>query len=318
MRTGRYRLEGFFFPPKSDAWLSVLRIGLGLQVVLYCLSLFGDWNDLFGSETAGWINRDLPEAIMTANTPLIPRIGWFMVLGERLGLPEGVILTLVWFVLLSAGFLLIAGLCCRTVSIIAWFIYVCVAKSGNLFAYGVDNFTIAGLFYLVIAPHPDRYTLDRKIWRSPIKDQHLHGFFRRVLQLYLCVIYFSGGVSKCLGSGWWNGNSIWRALTRPPFNVLPVQLIIAGSAILPALGIAILVLETGYPVFIWLRRTRLIWLSAIVCMHIAIGIGMGLYLFALIMIVLNLAAFGPEYIFREHRPENSVSAEATDSVAVTS
>jgi hypothetical protein len=29
-------------------------------------------------------------------------------------------------------------------------------------------------------------------------------------------------------------------------------------------------------------------------MHAAIGLAMGLYLFALIMIVLNLAAFGPQ------------------------
>jgi hypothetical protein len=30
-------------------------------------------------------------------------------------------------------------------------------------------------------------------------------------------------------------------------------------------------------------------------MHVAIGLTMGMYLFALIMIVLNLAAFGPDF-----------------------
>ena len=72
---------------------------------------------------------------------------------------------------------------------------------------------------------------------------------------------------------------------------------------LPALGIAILILETLYPIFIWPARTRPIWLSAIICMHIGIGFTMGLYLFSFIMIVLNLAAFGPEYLFREREPE---------------
>jgi hypothetical protein len=33
-------------------------------------------------------------------------------------------------------------------------------------------------------------------------------------------------------------------------------------------------------------------------MHLMIGLAMGMYLFALIMIVLNLAAFGPEFSFR--------------------
>ncbi|MEP6937235.1 MAG: hypothetical protein ABI871_04115, partial [Chthoniobacterales bacterium] len=56
-------------------------------------------------------------------------------------------------------------------------------------------------------------------------------------------------------------------------------------------------LETGYPLFIWLRKTRTFWLVAIVAMHLAIGLTMGLYLFALVMITLNLAAFGPNFLF---------------------
>ena len=58
-------------------------------------------------------------------------------------------------------------------------------------------------------------------------------------------------------------------------------------------GVLICLLEIGYPVFIWPRRTRLIWLVSIMGMHVAIGLTMGMYLFALIMIVLNAAAFGP-------------------------
>jgi hypothetical protein len=41
-----------------------------------------------------------------------------------------------------------------------------------------------------------------------------------------------------------------------------------------------------------MKKTRLVWLVGILGMHIAIGLTMGMYLFALIMIVLNLAAFG--------------------------
>jgi hypothetical protein len=58
------------------------------------------------------------------------------------------------------------------------------------------------------------------------------------------------------------------------------------------LGISICLLELSYPVCIWLKSTRWIWLGCILAMHVAIGLMMGLYLFALIMIVMNLAAFG--------------------------
>lgn len=299
MKISRKWLEDFLFPAVSDRWLAILRVGLGVQIVVYCFSVYGEWHNLFALTDGGWINRDLTEAILTSNARFVPRIGWLVTAGSHLGLSEGIVLTTTWSCLLVAGCCLIAGFFCRTAAIVAWFLYVCAAKSGNLFVYGVDHFTIAGLFYLMIAPHPDRYTLDRKIWDSPIKDPELHGFFRRVLQLHLCVIYFSGGIAKCLGSGWWNGESMWRSLTRPPFNIIPDHVILAAYPALQIMGIAVLVLETGYSIFIWPHRTRLVWLIGIVGMHIGIGVTMGMYLFALIMITLNLAAFGPEFIFRD-------------------
>jgi hypothetical protein len=162
--------------------------------------------------------------------------------------------------------------------------------------YGVDNLTTIGLFYLMLAPLPDWYALDSKLWNRTDRNQQFHGFFRRILQLHLCLVYFSGGITKTLGPGWWTGESIWRSLTRPPFNVLPVELIVGCRAILPLIGILVCVLEAGYPVFIWFQTTRLIWLISIIGMHITIGFSMGLYLFGTVMVVLNLAAFGPEYI----------------------
>jgi len=175
--------------------------------------------------------------------------------------------------------------------------------------YGMDNFTTIGLFYLMLAPFPDRYSIDRRLWKLSIKDRHLHGFFRRVLQLHLCIIYFFSGLNKSLGAGWWNGDNMWLALTRPPFNVLPVDLIKSCHFVLPLAGIAVLVLETFYPFFIWPRRTRPIWLAGILAMHVGIGLAMGLYLFGLIMIILNIAAFGPGLFGQEKTNRAVVEAD---------
>lgn len=288
----RERVLDFLFPPSSDRWLAILRVGLGLQVVLYCLSTRRDWSRLFARNGVGWVSRDVVEAILTAQAPLAPRVGWLLNIGDALGLREETVLTTVWLCLLSAACCLLVGLFCRPSAVAAWFLHLCAVGSGGVLTYGMDDFTTIGLFYLLIAPFPDRWSLDWKLWRSPIKDRHLHGFFRRVLQLHLCVIYFFSGLTKCLGAGWWTGESMWRALTCPPFNVLPVNVVISWQFILPFAGIAACLLETAYPFFIWSQKTRLIWLIGIICMHIGIGITMGLYLFALIMIILNLAAFG--------------------------
>jgi hypothetical protein len=89
---------------------------------------------------------------------------------------------------------------------------------------------------------------------------------------------------------------MWRALIRPPFDIIAPEMLLRWKYLLPIAGVFILVLETGYPFFIWGRRTRNIWLLCICGMHIAIGLTMGMYLFSLMMIILNVAAFGPGFI----------------------
>jgi hypothetical protein len=211
--------------------------------------------------------------------------------GRGVNITEETVLTISWVLLLSAGALLLLGLFSRTAAIVAWFLHLCVAESGGLLTYGADNFMTTALFYLMLSPLPDRYSLDRWVTQQEAKRPTTFGFWRRVLQVNLCFVYLVGGLGKLLGSGWWDGSNLWRALIRPPFTLIPAHVLIHFKYLLPLLGISILLLELSYPVFIWLKTTRRIWLGCILAMHVGIGVFMGLYLFALIMIVMNVAAF---------------------------
>jgi hypothetical protein len=53
-----------------------------------------------------------------------------------------------------------------------------------------------------------------------------------------------------------------------------------------------MLIELGYPVFIWPRRTRPVWVAATAALHLGIGVLMGLWLFSAVMIVMTVAAFG--------------------------
>jgi hypothetical protein len=156
----------------------------------------------------------------------------------------------------------------------------------------MDNFMTIGLFYLMLSPLPDRHSLDWQWRKCQPRDPQLLGFFRRVLQIHLCLIYFVSGLTKSLGSGWWDGSNIWRSLIRPPFNLIDPEILVRWNYLFPVAGIFICLLEIGYPFFIWNEKTRKVWLICICGMHFAIGVTMGMYLFALIMIILNIAAFG--------------------------
>jgi Vitamin K-dependent gamma-carboxylase len=289
---GWKRLMDFLFPLETDKWLAVLRIGLGFEVTGYALFFKNDWHYLFASTGKGLVSRELGEAIVSFDSPLIPILGWLVALGGSFNISEETVLTLAWSGLLGGGCFLLLGLFCRPAAIISWFLHLCAAESGGLLTYGADNFMTMGLFYLMLSPLPDRYSFDHRLSKTKPKNPQLLGFWRRVLQVHLCFVYFFGGLAKCLGSGWWNGSNLWRSLTRPPFNVISPDILLRFKYLLPALGISICLLELGYVVFIWMKKTRLVWLTCILAMHAAIGLTMGMYLFAFVMIVLNLAAFG--------------------------
>jgi hypothetical protein len=90
----------------------------------------------------------------------VPRLGWLGVLGEYVGLREETVLFVAWACLLVA-----AAFCLDlpVASLRYWrgsFIYV--QLSGGFVSYGMDNFMTIGLFYLMLSPLPDRYSLD---WR---------------------------------------------------------------------------------------------------------------------------------------------------------
>ena len=293
MQTLRERLLGFLFQDGTDQWLAILRVGLGFQVTFYSFSLRSDWNYLLSGAGNGVVSRNVAEALLSVESHFVPRLGWLVTLAAFIGLSEETVLSIAWGCLLVAGCGLLVGLACRFSAILAWFLQICTAKSGGFVSYGVDNFMTIGLFYLMLSPLPDRFSLDWQIRNLRPKHPQLLGFWRRVLQLQLCVIYFFSGLTKCLGSGWWNGSSVWRALIRPPFNIINPEILVRWNYVFPVAGIFVCLLEITYPFFIWNNQTRKIWLVCICVMHVGIGVTMGMYLFALIMIVLNVAAFGP-------------------------
>ena len=283
--------------------MSILRIGLGVQILLYVFSLRSDWNYLLGGTGRGLISRELTEALLSLESSIIPRFGWFISLAKQFGVDETIVLSLGWYLLALGAIFLLIGLYSRVAAVAVWFLYLCSVKSGGPISYGVDALTTTGLFYLMLSPLPDKFSLDH-IWRKKFTDWKFLGFWRRALQLHLCLIYFFSGLTKALGRDWWNGINLWRSLIRPPFDLIPADILVRFKYLFPVAGIAVLALEITYPVCIWIPKLRRPWLIAILLMHVGIGLAMGMYLFALIMIVLNLAAFGPEILWHKN-----VSAE---------
>ena len=226
-------------------WLAILRVGLGLEVTLYSLSLRNDWTYLLsGTVRAKWRKHCfLWKAILSRDSDGL--LLWrhnLAYMRRQYSFWHGLVCLLPAAVLLSE---LPPG----SQQLQRGFLHLCAAKSGGFVSYGMDNFMTIGLFYLMLSPLPDRYSLDWRLRKSQPKNPQLLGFWRRVLQLHLCIIYFFSGLTKCLGRGWWNGSSVWRALIRPPFNVIDPEILVRWKYLFPVAGIFICLLGNRISVF---------------------------------------------------------------------
>jgi len=86
---------------------------MGLQVVVYALFLRRDWHSLFSTTGKGLVSRELGEAMVSFDSPLIPKLGWLVAFGRHLGLGEETVLSIAWACLLCMGCCLLVGLFCR-------------------------------------------------------------------------------------------------------------------------------------------------------------------------------------------------------------
>ena len=172
------------------------------------------------------MSRALTEAILSSETRLTPRLGWLVTAGHWFGLDEGIVISAAWLGLLVAGCFLLVGLFCRPAAIVAWFLYLCSVKSGELFSYGVDNFTTIGLFYVLIAPLPDPFALDRKLRKKRTTDLERMGFSSRIAELTSVSSIFLAASPSLLAPTGGTAISVWRALTRPPFDIISPDFLI--------------------------------------------------------------------------------------------
>src|SRR3954471_5143544 len=101
------RAREWLFFSTSDCWLSILRIGLAVQLLLYAFSIRGDWIYLLAGTGRGLASRDFAEALLSLESPLIPHLGWLVNAGKHLGLSEPTLLNLSWYGLIVASLFLL-------------------------------------------------------------------------------------------------------------------------------------------------------------------------------------------------------------------
>jgi hypothetical protein len=280
------RAKGFLFSPCSTAPFAYLRIGLAAVLLVKAGEEFEDFANIYGYR--GMMEWGLSERLLPVGAP---HLNWF---NENLGAGSDQILYAFVFLYIVSLLGLLVGWQARVMALLAWFAHLTLSNTGTLGVYGVDTFANTALFYCVIMPVGESFSLDRKL--GCLKGDHTPyaRLFLRLLQIHLCFVYLSAGVEKAKGTQWWTGEAIWRSLMQPQFHVFDMSWL-AGVPWVAALAAwGTLILEIGYCFFIWPKRIRRLWLLGTIGLHLGIASFLGLWFFAAILIVLNLSAFGSD------------------------
>src|SRR2546423_7812420 len=80
----------------------------------------------------------------------------------------------------------------------------------------------------------------------------------------------------------------------PSFQQFNMSWLAKIPIIAMVIGWLTLIVETLYPIYVWLPKLRVIGIVSVICLHFFIGLFLGMWLFAIIMIILTCTAFGYE------------------------
>ncbi|WP_419487204.1 hypothetical protein [Chryseobacterium bernardetii] len=163
-------------------------------------------------------------------------------------------------------------------SIIILFIHLLMTNTKFVFSYGADFFINLSFFINILFQYNGK---NNKILKS-------FGF--RFLQIHLCLVYFFAGLGKSFGVDWYDGNALIKVskLYISPhiqFETLP-------HMIFMILGVLIMLFQLFFFLLISNNYTRNYAFIFIIILHLFIAIGMRFYTFGLVMIVLNIIAWG--------------------------
>jgi hypothetical protein len=197
--------------------------------------------------------------------------------------------------------MLTVGWYTRVVSVLAFVITLayCHRLTGALF--GLDQVNVLIATYLMLGPAGAVWSVDR--WRAarrgrvqPPRPSVGANIAIRLMQLHMCVIYLFGGIGKMQGELWWNGSALWYALSLKDYQSLDMTWTVHFPAVLALLTHITLFWEVFYPVLIWPKLTRPVFLTMAVLVHLGIGMCMGMWTFGLAMIIGNLAFVYPQQV----------------------
>ena len=285
--------DRFWFSPSDPSTLSAIRLFTGAMLFYTHFVWSFDLWAFFGPE--GWLPLELHSL---DRNPGVGVTRYHIPIFEWLGSPWQV--WLVHIIALGVMFCLMIGLFSRTTAVLAAILalaYVGRVTPGAFF--GLDKVNCMLAMYLALGPCGARYSVDR-LWRIrrgkniSREPSVMANVAIRLIQLHLCVIYFSSGLGKLEGITWWTGEAIWLSVANLEYQSLDMTWLGHFPWLMNLLGFTTLFWELFYAFLVWPRFTRPWVLAIAVGVHGFISLSMGMITFGLAMLIANFSFISPD------------------------
>jgi hypothetical protein len=281
------QIESFVLGSAKPYSLGFFRIAVSLIAIIQVFVIWPYLLQLYGN--FGFIQWAVIE---TEPDTWLPSIGKLAIVLHAYGVSSSTCVYGVFVLYLLSLLGLLVGWNTTFFAICAWLTHTLTVNSGYISLYGVDTMIHICLFYCVWMPVGCCLSIDRTLKRAAGTARFCIGLSIRTLQLHLCIIYLNTGLAKAIGWQWWTGEAIWRAVMQPQFAIFDFSWLASFPWLAQLACWVVMAIEVGYVLFIWPARTRPIWLVATIGLHVGIIVNMGLIMFSIMMIVMNLSAFG--------------------------
>jgi hypothetical protein len=213
----------------------------------------------------------------------------------------------------------IVGWHSRVSSVVLYLMMLSIHHRNILTNCGPDSLLMILLFYLMFSPSGASYSLDARREskrRGTLAEPIIIPWAVRLIQVQMCMIYFSTSVFKANGATWLDGTAIHFVLQNVEVRRFNHEWLCQYPLFINFLTYISLLIEFGLVFLLWFRPTRFWAAMSGVALHIGAMLTVNVPLFGELMTVCYLTFLTPselETFLRVVNPRNWFRRQARPS-----
>ena len=110
----------------------------------------------------------------------------------------------------------------------------------------------------------------------------------RLMQIQICISYAMTGLEKLKGASWWEGSAVWYVMGNQQLVHRDFSFFYNVPMVVALMTFSVLLFEIYFPIAIWQKRLRPLWVIFGITFHLFTSFFMGIFYFGLIMMVSYL------------------------------